>query len=228
MTVQERGASQAAVVAGMKTTRQPNDLPPAPLCCTFPAMGEPQRQDRLILPGEYLAGERMATQRHEFLNGVIYAMAGASTGHGRIAANLSRHLGNQLEGKPCEAFTSDLRVRIRLKNAEFYYYPDVLVDCSGNADTTLYADQPTVIFEIMSPETERVDRHEKLSYYQTIPSLQAYVLVDQFHLVMTVYRRSEEGWTSEILTAGDTLDLDCIQFRLPIQAAYDRTHLAQV
>ena len=190
-------------------------------------MGQPQLLDDLITPQEYLAGERMATQRHEYLNGVVYAMAGASTGHNRIAANISGELRTQLKGKRCEVFSTDLRVRVRTKNAEFYYYPDVLVDCSGNADTTLYADKPTVIFEIMSPETERVDRHEKLSYYQTIPSLEAYILVDQFHLAMTVYRRGDDGWSSEILTAGDTLELDCIQCRLPVEAAYERTHLVR-
>lgn len=189
-------------------------------------MGQAQIQDYLITPEEYLAGERMATQRHEYLNGVVYAMAGASTGHNRIAANIGGELRSQLKGKPCEPFTTDLRVRVRTKSAEFYYYPDVLVDCSGNADNALYADKPTVIFEIMSPETERVDRHEKLSYYQTIPSLQVYVLVDQFHLIMTVYRRSDDGWISEILTAGGVLELDCITCRLPIEAAYERTHLA--
>ena len=188
-------------------------------------MGQSQLQDHLITPEEYLAGERMASQRHEYLNGVVYAMAGASTGHNRIVANLGRTLGNQLRGKPCEAFTTDLRVRVRTRNAEFYYYPDVLVDCSGNADSALYAEKPTVIFEVMSPETERVDRHEKLSHYQAIPSLQAYILVDQFHLIMTVHRRSEDGWNSEILTAGQTLELDCIQCRLPLEAAYERTHL---
>ena len=183
------------------------------------------KQHLLISPEDYLAGERMATQKHEYLNGVVYAMAGACAGHNRIAGNIGRELGNRLEGKPCEPFIADMRVRVRTNHAEFYYYPDVLVDCSGSADSSSYATEPRVIFEVLSPDTERTDRHEKLSYYQTIPSLKAYVIVDQFNIVMTVYRRTDEGWNSEILTAGDTLELDCIQCRLPIEAAYQRTHL---
>lgn len=133
-------------------------------------MVRPQLQDHLITPGEYLADERVATQRHEYLNGKAHAMATSIVGHSRIKTNISGELANQLEGTPFEVFSSNLRVRVRTKSAEFYDYPDVLVGCSGNADTAIYADKPTVIFEIMSSETERVDRHEKLSYYQTIPS----------------------------------------------------------
>ena len=89
-------------------------------------MGQLQFHDHLITPEEYHAGERMATQRHEYLNGVVYAMAGASVGHNRIAANIGRSLGNQLEGKPSEPFIADLRVRVRPGTAEFYYYPDAV------------------------------------------------------------------------------------------------------
>ncbi len=188
-------------------------------------MGHPQVKDLLISPEAYLAGERMATRRHEYLNGVVYAMAGASAGHNRITANLGAELRLQLRGKPCEAFTSDMRVRIRSGTAEFYYYPDVVVDCPGTADSALYPEKPTVIFEVMSPETERVDRHGKFSHYQKIPSLQAYVLVDQFQVVMTVHRREADGWSFEMLSAGDVLELDCIQCRIPLADAYERTRL---
>lgn len=190
-----------------------------------PIMGHPQVHAHLISPEDYLARERMATRRHEYLNGMVYAMAGASAGHNRITANLGGELRLHLRGKPGEAFTSDMRVRIRSENAEFYYYPDVVVDCSGTADSSLYPEKPTVIFEVMSPETERVDRNEKFYHYQKIASLQTYVLVDQFQVAMTVHRREADGWGSEILTAGDTLRLDCIACRFPIADAYERTRL---
>src|SRR6478736_5254406 len=119
------------------------------------------RKDELYAsPEAYLAGERMSTIKHEYLAGVVYAMAGGSRGHNQISSNLVREIGNQLLGKRCTVFGSDMRLRIRNAGATFYYYPDVTVDCSGS--TSDEVDQPSVIFEVLSPETERFDRGEKL------------------------------------------------------------------
>lgn len=183
-------------------------------------------QEHLLSPEEYLAAERMAAERHEFLDGMIYSMPVSSAGHARITGNLGCILGNQLAGKRVDVFLVNMKLRVRRGTAELYYYPDVLVDCSGASDSSLYATEPSVIFEVLSPDTERTDRHEKLLYYQTIPSLKVYVIVDQFRVVMTVYRRTGEGWVSQILTAGDTLELDCIGCRIPVLEAYERTYLA--
>jgi Uma2 family endonuclease len=109
-------------------------------------------------PEEYLAGERVSQEKHEYLAGVIYAMAGTSIGHDRIAGNIYRNLGNQLSAKACEAFSSDVKVRIHKDAADFFYYPDVTIDCSGAGNAALFADEPRVIFEVLSPDTERIDR----------------------------------------------------------------------
>ncbi|MDO8349121.1 MAG: Uma2 family endonuclease [Planctomycetota bacterium] len=115
---------------------------------------------------------------------------------------------------------------IRTNTAEFYYYPDVTVDCSGAANAALFAEQPRVIFEVLSPDTERIDRGEKLRNYQALPSLDAYVLVDQLRLAVSVYRRSEGGWVRELLTEkSDTLVLSTIGCSLPVATIYQRTGL---
>ena len=189
-------------------------------------MGTAPGNDYYISPGDYLAGEQVSPAKHEYLAGVVHMMAATSIGHDRIAVNIVRLLGNRLEGHPCEAFSSDVKVRIRTDLAEFFYYPDVTVDCSAQGNSALYAEAPRVIFEILSPDTERVDRGEKRLNYQTLPSLEAYCLVDQFRVAVTVYRRTADGWTSEFMSEKtDALRLACIGCELPLAAIYERTGL---
>jgi Uma2 family endonuclease len=186
------------------------------------------RSDYYISPEDYLVAERASGQKHEYLAGVIYAMAGGSAAHNRIAANIVRELGNQLQGRPCEAFGSDMQVRIQKDAAEFYYYPDATIDCAGVNDRTQCAGEPRIIFEVLSPDTERVDRAEKLRNYQRLTSLDAYVLVDQFHIAVTVYRRTGDGWVCELLTeATDALNLPTVACRLSLASVYERTHLVK-
>jgi Uma2 family endonuclease len=177
----------------------------------------------LVAPEKYLIGERLGETKHEYLAGVVYAMAGTTVNHDRIAGNIYRELGNQLRGRPCEPFTSDIKVRVESAGALFYYYPDVTVDCSNVQGSSLFAEQPRVVFEVMSPETERIDRGEKLRNYQALPSLQHYVLVDQFHRLVTVYRKDpENSWTSIFLEGDAALDLPDLGCRLPLTAMYER------
>lgn len=191
-------------------------------------MAQAELADYYVSPEDYLAGERVSQQKHEYLAGVIYAMAGTTIDHDRIAGNIFRGLGNQLTGRTCEAFSSDIKVRIRRDAAEFYYYPDVTVDCSSAPGSGLYADNPRVIFEVMSPDTERVDRGEKLRNYQSLPSLDVYALVDQFHIAVTVYRRTPSGWQMEFYTEKEqVLELPEIGCALPLAGIYERTHLVR-
>ena len=189
-------------------------------------MGNALRNDNYIAPAEYLTGEEISSARHEYLDGVVYMMAGGSAAHNRIATNIVGELRAFLRGKTCEAFGSDTRVRVRAEKGEFYYYPDVTVDCSGRPNDSQYAEAPSVIFEVLSPATERVDRVEKLHNYQQIPSLQAYVLVDQLRVAVTIYRRVSGGWESEVLVEkDDVLSLPAIECALPLSAIYERTGL---
>ncbi len=175
---------------------------------------------------DYLAGERLSQEKHEYLAGAIYAMAGTSVGHDRIAGNIYAEVRQQLRGKACEVFSSDVKVRIRKDAADFFYYPDVTVDCSAAGNASLFAGEPRVLFEVLSPDTERIDRGEKLRNYQAIESLELYALVDQFHVAITVYRRTAAGSTMEFLTEkSDTLVTPSIECTLTLAAVYERTHL---
>lgn len=191
-------------------------------------MSGAERAEYYSTPEDYLAGERVSQQKHEYLAGVIYAMAGTTVGHDRLAGNIYRNLGNQLSGHRCEVFSSDVKVRIRKDAADFFYYPDVTVDCSGAVNQALFADEPRVIFEVLSPDTERVDRGEKLRNYQALASLDLYALVDQFHIAVTAYRRTADGWAMEFLTErNDVLSLPSIECQLPMRVIYERTHLVR-
>jgi Uma2 family endonuclease len=181
-----------------------------------------KKEDLYATPDEYLCGERVSETKHEYLAGMIYAMAGASRAHNLIAVNLIGELRGQLRGKRCAPFGSDMRLRIRKPSGTFYYYPDVTVDCSG--ENVQETEEPTAIVEILSPDTERADRGDKLINYQSIPSMRVYVLVDQFKPAVTVYRRGDtDAWEMEFL--GDittTLDLPEIGCSLPLTAIYER------
>src|SRR5262249_33624204 len=146
---------------------------------------------------EYLEGERAAETKSEYYDGVIVAMAGASPEHDRISGNLLRHFGNQLEGTPCEPFTSDMRVRVPECNR--YYYPDVSIACGGSEFEGLSGVRsllnPTVIVEVLSESTEKTDRGDKFLCYQTLPSLQVYVLIAQDRSQVEIYtRKPEDKW----------------------------------
>jgi Uma2 family endonuclease len=181
-----------------------------------------RKQDLYVTPEDYLAAERISETKHEYLAGVIYAVASGSRGYNQIARNILTELALQLRGKKCEPFGSDMRLRINNAGARYYYYPDVTVDCS--ASTKDEVDQPSVIFEVLAPDTERYDRGEKLLNYQTIPTVAAVVLVDQFRAVITTYRRGAEGsWDMEFIgDLEETLELPEIGCSLPLRRIYER------
>ena len=182
------------------------------------------KDDYYITPEQYLVAERLSEVKHEYVAGKVYAMAGASAAHERIANNIIRRLGNGLSGKRCEVFSSNLRVRIRQPGrAEFYYYPDVLVDCSRLPNNAIYAEAPTVIFEVLSADTERVDQGEKLANYRTLPSLRLYVVVSQTEAAVTVYRLAEAEWQMEFYGSLEAVvELPEIECRLSLAEIYER------
>jgi Uma2 family endonuclease len=175
---------------------------------------------------EYLAAEERSEQKHEYLAGVIYAMAGTTIEHERIAMNIIRALGDQLRGQPCEVFSSKVKVRVQTGFAEFCYYPDATVDCGTARGESLWAAEPRVIFEVLSPSTERIDRGEKLRDYQALPSLEAYAIVDQSRHAVTLYRRQDPSWKMELFTETDAIvSLPSIGCVLTLASIYERTAL---
>lgn len=153
----------------------------------------------LYTESEYLALEREADERHEYLDGVIYSMAGESPKHGDVSVNLVRLISTALLGKPCNTYTKDTKVRSgplpkwRSGTKGLYSYPDLVVVCGERKYLDEYQDvlvNPTVIIEVLSDRTERFDRKQKfLRYQQYLPSLVDYVLVSQNEPTLELYHR---------------------------------------
>jgi Uma2 family endonuclease len=177
-------------------------------------------------PEEYLAFELASPVRHEYLAGWAYEMPSENIRHGRITGNVASGLLQQLRGTPFEVFSLNIKVRIRSGTGETYYYSDVLVDSAELSDAAYWTENPRIIFEVVSPDTERIDRGEKLLNYQTLSSLEAYVLIDQKAVSVVVYRRTDNGFQAEVLNdLSASLDLPTIGCSLPLRAVYERTEL---
>ena len=173
-----------------------------------------------ITPEEYLEGERQSEIRHEYVEGRVYAMAGASDDHNRIAINLGPELRERLRGHRCEPFVSDMKVKMLPLIADIFYYPDVVVAC----DST---DSAKYFREVLSPETERTDIREKAIAYRQIPTVKAYALVEQNRMAITILRQAAEGWRKEAIEGPHaTLRLAEIGVEIPLGRIYERTSAA--
>ena len=115
----------------------------------------------LLAVEDYLAGELVSPIKHEYLGGVVSAMAGARNAHNIIATNLVGALYSRLRGRPCRPFNSDTKIRVRLPTQIRFYYPDASVVCRSNAQTDAFQDDPAVLFEVLSRSTRRTDEGEK-------------------------------------------------------------------
>ena len=170
---------------------------------------------------EYLAGERDADVRHEFVDGELFAMAGASRAHGTAVANLSRELGVRLRGGPCRIGIADMKVRAAPGSR--YYYPDIVVSCNDPADEPdPYTEtRPSLIVEVLSPSTESTDRREKRVVYQRMESLRDYVLVNPAKREIEVYSRDADGWSHRRTSEHETLALASIGVELPAADVFE-------
>lgn len=146
---------------------------------------------------DYLAGEEDAKRRHEYVEGVVYAMVGAKLRHNRIAMNASASLYAKLDENTCEAFNSDTKVRIRQTRGTRFYYPDAMVVCDSNPESDTFQDKPVVIVEVISDSTRRTDETEKRDGYLSIDALHVYIRVEQTTPCVNVDRRTEDGFESQ-------------------------------
>ena len=185
-------------------------------------MGLAQPKQAYINEEEYVYGEEFSASRHEYLDGQVYAMAGASDKHNRIALNAAILLDAQLPDG-CEIFASDMKIRLQLQRKTLFYYPDVMVSCAAMDRATYYRAQPVLIVEVLSKATERQDRGEKFWNYQQIPSLQEYLLLSQDMQEATLFRRST-GWQPEVFRDG-AFRLDSVGLDVPLDALYRRVRL---
>lgn len=174
---------------------------------------------------EYLEFEKTAQVRHEYVDGAIYpvnvdfnGMASESRRHNRIAFRLGTKLENHLEGSECEVYFESVKMHVA---ATKYYYPDVAVVCEEQ-DEDYSIKNPLLIFEVLSPTTERVDRAEKLIAYQKMPSVQEYVLVSSERVWIQVYRRTDgENWVVEqFLDSNDQVAFNSVNLKLRVADIY--------
>ena len=143
----------------------------------------------LVNEADYLAGEQQASERHEYVNGYVYAMAGASKRHNRIAGNIYRAL--MAVDSPCTAYISDMKVHSEKYHS--YYYPDVVVGCDPNETDEYVLEKPCLIVEVTSDSTLRKDYLEKSLAYQAMPSLQVYLIVAQDKVQVDMLTRASDG-----------------------------------
>lgn len=178
----------------------------------------------LISVLDYLDGEKTSPIRHEYLGGQIFAMSGGSEEHNRIALNIASVLKFRLRGSGCKTFMSDMKVNMPIarNTADLFYYPDVMVTCDSQDTERYYKTRPCLIVEVLSPSTESLDRREKRLNYQSLPSLQEYVIVSQTEMKVEVYRlNANETWSLEILEAEDILTLNSVSLSLTMAEIYD-------
>jgi Uma2 family endonuclease len=181
----------------------------------------------LVSVEDYLDGELVSPVKHEYLAGVVYAMAGARNAHNIIAGNVFASLHARLRGRPCRPFNSDTKIRIRLPTHVRFYYPDASVICRPNPQADSFQDEPAVVVEVLSRRTRRIDEGEKKDAYLTIPSLSVYVLVEQETAAVVAFRRTAGGFVREVHQGADAvLPLGEIGVALPLAEVYEAVEFA--
>ncbi|HWA98469.1 MAG TPA: Uma2 family endonuclease [Pirellulales bacterium] len=177
---------------------------------------------KLISVEEYLAAELVSPVKHEYVGGQVYMMAGARNVHNIISGNIYASLHNGLRGKPCRPFNSDTKVHIVLPTQVRFYYPDVQVVCKQNPQSDSYQDEPTVVVEVLSRSTRRIDEGEKKDAYLTIPSLAVYLLVETESATITAFRRTEQGFVRQVHCGLETtIALAEVDAALPLAEVYE-------
>jgi Uma2 family endonuclease len=168
---------------------------------------------------EYLQGEMLAETRHEYIDGEVFAMAGTSRNYSLLVSNCVQALTNHLQISPCATFSSEIKV----KTERCFFYPDVMVVCDDDQGDDYYTEKPTLIVEVLSKTTRRVDKTVKLAAYKTLPSLQEYVLVEQDHVEIEVFRRSQ-NWFAEHYFLGDNIHFESIGLNISVADIYHRVN----
>jgi Uma2 family endonuclease len=182
-------------------------------------MNQPSFKADYISEQEYLEDEKVSETKHEYFNGEIFAMSDGSINHQRLTGNVFAEFRQHLKGTPCEAFSSDMKVRA--DKGKKYFYPDVLVSCHNENGSSHFTEAPRLIVEVLSGSTHKYDRTLKRDIYQTIPSLEEYVLIEQDFVRVEVSRRAN-AWQSDFYYLDDEITFASIDLTLPVLEIYQR------
>ncbi|WP_339458513.1 Uma2 family endonuclease [Nodularia spumigena] len=179
-----------------------------------------------VTPEEYLEMEERSDIKHEYIDGYIYAMAGALDSHVTIALNLATLLRNHVRGSGCRVYIADMKARIESLNR--FYYPDVMVTCDKrDQETPAYKRFPNLIVEVLSDSTEAFDRGDKFADYQLVETLEEYVLINTKRQRVECFRRNHQGlWVLQSYTTEKTsFRLNSIDFETTIKELYEDTEI---
>ena len=172
---------------------------------------------------DYLLGEQQTDIKHEYLDGQVVAMGGASDRHGLLTVSLASLLLPHARRKGCQLFVADMKLRLDHDGASYFYYPDLVLSCDpADRESPLYRRTPCLLVEVLSPSTERIDTREKLLAYRLLPSLREYLLLRQDTLHAELYqRRDDGGWTHQRLKQpDDAFSLLCLQASVSLRDIY--------
>ncbi len=181
-------------------------------------MGLPAKFTRISV-AEYLAGEQVSEVRHEYLDGEIFAMAGESRRHNRIAGNIFSRLRSHLEDDDCEVFFESVKVQIAALN--HFYYPDVVVTCESDDDDEYIITNPRLVVEVLSPTTSATDLREKLFSYRHLKGLREYLILEQESIKAILWRRGKRGqWSRQEFGGDEELQLESIDLKVQLSDLY--------
>ena len=174
-----------------------------------------------LTPEEYLAWEEKQEIKHEYFDGEVYAMAGGTVNHGRVAVNFSFILQSHLRGNKCIVLNSD--VKIKIQKSDKFVYPDISVTCDDRDQTAKnFISHPCLIVEVLSPSTEAFDLNGKFKLYQRDISLRDYVLVSADKVELDLYRKNDQDkWEIISYGAGDLVELESINLTFPIEQVFE-------
>ena len=181
-------------------------------------MNLPNQKTHYFTEQEYLELEQNSEFKNEYFDGEIFAMSGGSRNHHRLSGNVFGEFRSHLKGTPCEAFQSDMKVRLDKGNK--YFYPDVVVACEKENDD-YFTNSPRLIVEVLSASTRKFDQNLKRLAYQTIPTLEEYVLIEQDRVEMTVFRKSDQ-WRPTYYFIDDEITFTSIDLTLSVLELYQR------
>ena len=182
-------------------------------------MGE-AAQKTIFSAAGYLAWESAQLDRHEFLDGEVFAMAGAEDRHVTVSMNVAFALRQHLSGSPCRTYMSDMRLHIAAANS--YFYPDVLVTCSAlDLASAMIKTEPKLIVEVLSPGTAAYDRGLKFSQYRRLASLEEYLLIDLDTRSTDCYRKGADGlWVLHPFARGEPVALASVALELSAEQLF--------
>ena len=164
---------------------------------------------------DYLQGELLAEARHEYIDGQVHAMAGASENHNLLSVNIATELKTRLKGTPCRTFIVDMKVKVGAN----FFYPDVMVVCQEDNQSEYYKTAPVIIVEVLSKSPRRFDQTDKRLRCQRIPSLEEYVLIEQDKGEIQVFSKKDQ-WQSFYYYLGDDITFSSLGVTVRVEDIY--------